>query len=119
MSLTRRLENWDMSFGTGRSNYAESAEACGQNVKSRLLLLAGEWFLDADAGLPYLGQIVIKPANLPLAESLIKRRILDTDGVAEITGFLMDFDSNTRRLTVSAQVRTIYDDITTIKANLL
>lgn len=117
--LTRRLApGHDMAFGFGLADYASDAEAVAQNVKTRLLLLAGEWFLDAGAGLPYLRDIVIKPANIQLAQSLIKRRILETDGVASISDFAVSFDSNTRRLTVTATVKTIYEDQTKIKVNI-
>lgn len=117
--LTRRLAaGHDISFGLGLSDYAKDAEAVAQNVKTRLLLLAGEWFLDAGAGLPYLRDVVKKPANVALAESLIKRRILETDGVASIDSFSLSFDSATRRMTVVATVKTIYDDQTQIKVNI-
>lgn len=118
--LTRRLDsNWDFTFGQGRANYAVDAEATAQKVKARLLLLQGEWFLDTSAGVPYLTKICVKPADLPLAEALIKRTILGTEGVAAITEFSLDFNDGARRLTLSAKVRTIYDDISTIKVNLL
>lgn len=118
--LTRRLDGaWDMSFGKGTNNFSSMAEATGQKVKSRLLLLFGEWFLDTSAGMPYLGDIMVKPTNLPLAESLIKRNILGTEGVLEIISFSLDLDHETRKLTVTTSVRTIYEDISTIKANFL
>lgn len=117
--LTRRLSpEFDMTFGLGLANFATDAEAVAQNVKTRLQLLQGEWFLDTEAGLPYLGQIATRPANLPLAESLIKRQILATDGVASIADFALSFDRETRRLSVSATVKTTYDDQTKIRIDL-
>lgn len=118
--LTRRLDNnWDMTFGQGLANYARDAEATAQSVKTRLQLLRSEWFLDTSAGVPYLQEICVKPASLPLAEGIIKRTILGTDGVAAIVSFALDLNSGTRKLTITAQVRTIYDDIANIKVNLL
>ena len=114
--LTRRLtESHDMSFGAGVADYAVEAEACAQNVKTRLLLLMGEWFLDTDAGVPYLQQIAIKPANLPLAQAIIKQTILETEGVAELRSFGMTFDRETRRLTIQATVTNIYGSVVNIK----
>lgn len=118
--LTRRLDsNYDMSFGRGPNDFARDAQATAQKVKSRLLLLAGEWFLDISAGVPYLQQIMTKPADLPNAEALIKACILGTEGVLEILTFSTSFDPATRKLSMSASVRTTYDDITTIEANFL
>ncbi len=117
--LTRRLSaSWDMTFGQGLANIADSPEAVGQNVKSRLQLLQGEWFLDTSAGVPYLQQIAVKPANLPLAAALIKAQILGTDGVSAITDFAMNFDTGTRRLTVTCTVQTIYGSTSTIRTSL-
>lgn len=118
--ITRRLSpTWDMTFGNGLSNYARDAEATAQAVKTRLQLLREEWFLDTSAGVPYLQEICTKPANLPLAQSLIKQTILDTEGVREIVSFDLSVSTETRRMSVYTQVRTIYDDISTIKVNLL
>lgn len=116
--IVRRLgPGWDMQFGQGLANYARDAEATAQCVKTRLQLLRAEWFLDTTAGMPYLQQICVKPADLPLAQSLIKSTILETEGVQEIVSFALELNPNTRRLSVYAQVRTIYDDISTITVN--
>lgn len=114
--LTRRLnDSHDMSFGTGIADYAVEAEACAQNVKTRLLLLMGEWFLDTSAGVPYLNDIMIRPANMPIVESLVKKTILETDGVSAITDFTMTVDRESRRLTIQATVTTIYGSLANIK----
>ena len=114
--LVRRLDdNHDMTFGQGIANMAQDAESVAQRVKTRLLLLFNEWFLDTDAGVPYLQDVAIKPANLPLAEAVVKQAILDTDGILEIRSFTITLDPNTRRLTVQATVATIYDSLADIK----
>ena len=49
--LVRRLDpGHDMTFGQGLANYARDDEATAQAVKTRLLLLFNEWFLDTGAG---------------------------------------------------------------------
>jgi hypothetical protein len=117
--IVRRLNpDFDMSFGHGLSDYAKEQEAVAQNVRTRLQLLKGEWFLDVDAGVPYLQEIMIKPANLPLAESLIKQTIIETDGVDELRSFDVVFNRNTRRLDVSATVSTIYGSTDNIRVTL-
>lgn len=116
-TLTRRLdpETNDMSFGHGLANYADNAEACAQNVRTRLQLLYQEWFLDTSAGLPYLQSIMVRPSNVLLAESLVKKTILGTEGVASITSFNMTFDHETRKLAITAGVQTVYGDVVNIK----
>jgi hypothetical protein len=99
-----------MRFGHNSADIAVDAEAVEQNCKSRLLLLQGEWFLNSNDGVPWLPQIMEKPADLPLAESLIKKQILETDGVKEngITAFDISLDHQTRRADITATVETNY-----------
>ena len=114
--LVRRLdEGHDMTFGQGVANYARDDEATAQKVKTRLLLLKGEWFLDTDAGVPHLQQIMVRPSNLPLAEAIIKQTILETEGVEALRSFGMTFDRDTRRLTIQATVTNIYGSVVNIK----
>lgn len=114
--LIRRLDPaHDMTFGQGLANYARDAEATAQAVRTRLLLLLGEWFLDTDAGVPYLQEIMVKPANLPLAEAILKRTIIETEGVAELRSFGMALDPETRRLTIQATVANVYGTVANIR----
>ena len=114
--IVRRLDdNHDMTFGRGIADMARDDEATAQAVKTRLLLLKGEWFLDTDAGVPYLQQIAVKPANLPLAEAIIKQTILETEGIEALRSFSMTFDRDTRRLTIQATVTNIYGSVVNIK----
>ena len=117
--IVRRLSaTHDMQFGHGWGDIAVDAEARAQCVRTRLLLCQEEWFLDTDAGVPYLQSIMVKPANLPLAESLIKTTILETPGVDSITSFEMLFDTATRQITVNVTVKTLFDDLTTIRVTI-
>ena len=115
MQVRRLDENHDMTFGNGLANMAVDAEAFAQNVKTRLLLLQGEWFLDTDAGVPYLQEIMVKPANLPLVEAIIKRTILETEDALEIRSFSMNLNGNTRKLEIAATVSNVYGSIANIR----
>lgn len=117
--LVRRLDsNHDMTFGYGLANYSTDAEACSQNVKTRLLLLQEEWFLDTTAGVPWLQQIMVKPADLALAESIIKERILTTEGIESIQAFDFTFDANTRKVNIACTVKTIYATVENIRVSI-
>jgi hypothetical protein len=117
--LVRRLdENGDMSFGQGLGNMATDAEACAQNVRTRLLLSEGEWFLDTTEGMPWLQNILTKPVDYEYAQFLIRERILQTTGINELNSFDAELDHNTRKLTVSASVSTVYDSVANIKVTL-
>ena len=117
--IVRRLDaNGDMTFGQGLANFARDAEAVAQNVRTRLYLILGEWFLNTDDGVPYLEQIFVKPADLALSESILKARIVDTEGVDELTNFQFIFDRNTRKVTVTGTVSTIYGTTDNIRVIL-
>ena len=108
--IVRRLDsNHDMSFGHGVADMANEAESVAQRVQTRLLLLFSEWFLDTEVGVPYLQDVTIKPANLPLAQAVVKRTIL------EIRSFNMTLDRETRRLAINATVTNVYGTTSNIK----
>lgn len=85
----------------------ESAQVV-QHVRTRLLFYLEEWFLDLNAGTPWMQQVFIKPVNLANVESIIKQRILQTPEVDSLNTFSMNFDSSSRGLSVSFSANTIY-----------
>lgn len=110
-----------MVFGRGAANYASTSESTLQRIRSRLLLLKFEWFLDTSAGVPWFNpgdqgaQVIMGgPRNLQFAEAQIKTCILGTDGVASLTLFSMSLNSNTRKLTVTAKGTTVDGDAFTL-----
>jgi len=115
----RRLDaNHDIQFGRGFQDIATKAESTAQRVVSRLLVIKGEWFLDTDAGVPWWqpSDSLVQPImggrrDLAYAESLIKKSVLETEGVASITSFFMNFDGSNRSLTVSLKGTTVDGDI--------
>jgi len=117
--LVRKLDSdHDMMYGQGRSNFITAAAAVGQAVYTRLLMLRGEWFLDTEAGVPYMTDVMIKPANLALVESALKQVILETEGVNQIRDFSMLLNSVERSLVVTVSLLTDYDDIQNITVRL-
>lgn len=115
----RRLDpaTHEITFGQGIANYTSDQSAVAQNVKTRLLLQLGEWYLDDNAGVPYLGEICTKPANLPLVESLLKECILGTYGIKAITYFEMTYDAATRVVSVSTRVTNTYGNVEYIQVD--
>lgn len=116
MTIVRRLSPLgDMTFGQGLANYARRAEACAQCVRTRLLLVLGEWFLDDEAGVPYLERVFADRTPLPAVEAVIKGTILATTDVQAVTAFVMTLDRATRRLSIAATVTTIYGETINIQ----
>lgn len=94
----------------GQLATVSDAHAVGQHVRQRLKTFSGEWFLDAEAGVPWLDDILGRGYDAALAEAIIKAEILQTHGVEEITSFSVSFDDERRELrAASITVLTIYD----------
>lgn len=90
----------------------EGAHAVGQHVRQRLQTFIGEWFLDTQAGMPWLDQILGRKYDPALAETVVKAEIMKTDGVREITSFSVAFLGETRGLRIrSIEVLTDYDEV--------
>lgn len=103
----RKLDaDGDMQFGHGSLDiYKDSAEGVAQCVMTRLALWQETWFLDVDEGTPWLQDAIGKRM---LVESVVKDRILGTDGVESIEDFEAILDPDTRRITITATINTIY-----------
>jgi len=115
----RRLDrNHDMTFGHGFNDIASGAESAAQRLVCRLLTIKGEWFLNTDDGVPWwqptgssVRPIMGAPRDLQYTEAVIKAHILETDGIATIEGFLLAFDSERRRLLVTATGTSVDGDV--------
>lgn len=98
----------DYSFGRSQGDFlSNSPDTVAQHVLTRLRLWAGEWFLDITEGTPYL-QGIIGVGTKSTYDAAIQARILDTEGVLDITDYSSSVDD--RRLSVSATIITVYGE---------
>lgn len=116
----RQLDaNGDMQFGSGAADFYLNAPAgVGQCIKTRLLLVLGEWFLDTTQGTDWGGKIIGRH-GAGSYDAEIKRVILGTQGVDSIVSYSSNLGID-RKLTINARVMTIYSavDIVTISETL-
>lgn len=88
----------------------EDNAAIAQHVKQRLHFYRGEWFLDTLAGTPWFQDVFVRPHNQVVIESVIKREILDTPGIAGLTAFDLRIDERKRHIeVVEAVARSTLD----------
>lgn len=96
----------DYQLGRSAQDFLQdSPDAVAQAVKTRLLLLRGEWFLDVTEGTPYATEI-LGTGTTPTYDLAIRSRILGTKGVTAISSY--ESARNGRALTVSATIDTAY-----------
>ncbi|MFK0376496.1 hypothetical protein [Pandoraea sp. NPDC090278] len=112
----RKLDaDGDYVLGGAAAFLANSPEAVAQAVTTRLRLIRGEWFLDTTVGMPW--DKVLGKHTQGAADSAIRTCILGTQGVVEITDYSSRLAPDTRAMTVTATINTIYGT-TTIQETL-
>lgn len=80
--------------------------AVGQTIQTRLRLFLGEYFRDIQDGTPWFQEILGTFDNIGRIESIIKRRISETEGVDRILEFSTNYDPSTRIYSVNCNVLT-------------
>ena len=112
MRYRREDDSGDYTFGQGDSTWLiNSPEAVAQAVKTRFELWRGQWFLDTTEGTPWI-QSVLGKQRPDVYNLAIRQRILETEGVNSITEFNTSVDGNTRRVTFTATIDTLYGTTT-------
>ena len=106
----RKLDSaGDMLFGHQLQDFfIDDSLAVAQAVKTRLALWLGEWYLDLEDGTPWQNGILGKGTDVT-ADALLRRRILETEGVVEIVDgtYFSTLDRDTRTLSVACTIETI------------
>lgn len=105
-------ENGDYILGRGRGEFLiNSPEAVVQAVLTRLRLIEGEWFLNVAEGVPYLTDI-LGYGNMLKYDFAIQETIKNTQGVSNIDEYASYYNSQTRQVTITASISTIYGTTT-------
>lgn len=114
MRYRKLTSTGDYSFGNGQLDFfIDDPAGVGQAVKTRLLLWLGEWFLNTDDGTPYLQGILGKHSQ-SLADTTIQDQVVNTtDGqgtiaVTNVANYVSTLNPNTRSMSVSMDIDTIY-----------
>ena len=96
------------------SNFAGVVQA----ARVRLATIAGEWFLDLDAGVPYYERSGVAAAKAIFGQKFdqakaiaaFRTAILSTPGIVSISTLTVFFTGTTRAITVQWQARTVFGD---------
>lgn len=109
----------DYQFGHSLADFwHDQVNGVGQAIKTRLLLYAGEWFLDQTEGTPWGGfpfnEAVVRQGRIlgrntaQTRDLALKQRVLETEGVRGLIEYSSSFDPDAREFSVSMTVDTIY-----------
>lgn len=86
-------------------------EAVGQAAETRLLLWAGEWFLNVEEGTPYFVGVLGKHSQAT-ADATLQDRISGTQGFVDMQNYVSTIDPDNRHMEVSTDLDTIYGPTT-------
>lgn len=110
--IVRKLVNGDPVFGQGMQGFLSKTSATAQKAVCRVRMILGEWFLDLDAGIPWVAMpdatarpIIGETQIAGYAESFIKQTLINTTGVVSIESFDFTVDHNRRAAAVKAVLK--------------
>ena len=100
-----KLTDGDVELSGNDFVLTTGVEAIEQHLSQRLKTFLEEWFLDKRVGIAYLQQILKKNPDPIVADSIIKREIINTPGIKELTAFALNISSS-RELTLTFAARS-------------
>jgi hypothetical protein len=107
----------DLDISTGTLQFASGLQAMKQAVRSSVLLILGEWFLNTDEGTPWRQTIWVKNPNMPLVKSAMRDAITRVEGVSALNALSVDFNQQARTVSVSWSATCdfgVFDDDMTV-----
>ncbi len=106
MKIRNLTAGGDFTFGKGLQSYLTGEAAIGEDIKTWLLLWTGNCFWSLQSGINYR-QLLDKGQKARLLSAL-QGGILGRSGVMGINQLSASLDEQTRQLTVTYDVQTIY-----------
>ena len=107
----------DVAHQDGLIKYVNKAEEVAQRIRTCLRRIAGEWFLDETAGLPYFGGNMLGGKDLEYVKLVIRQEIAKRTGVKTINDISVIMDVATKHvsvyvsITIDEQVYKITEEI--------
>jgi hypothetical protein len=101
----------DIRISSGDKAMVSDSDATRQRLRQKLLLWRGEWFLDTEAGFPWLQNVLGQRIRPEVFQSLVRDVVVRDPGVRTLEQISFDFDSPNRRIEVSLRARATTGEI--------
>ena len=101
-------DNHDMHVLNGQIARVSLSDAIMQLIKTRLLTVQEEWFMDLSAGLPWYTKMLVKPTDLYKIRSYLSKEIVATEGVDSLLSIELQYNSEERKLDVEFKYTDTY-----------
>ena len=92
----------------------DGVEAISQQLRIRLQIFLGEWFLDAREGIPFFRDVFIKNPNLSVVREIFRRAISTTPNILSVDKLILTLDPAQRHLRVDFSATTTSGAIITL-----
>lgn len=93
------IKNGDIVISSGDIQVVSGNLSTRQRLEQKLRLWLGEWFLDVNAGFPWL-QIIGQRPRPELVRSLITNLLRNDPDVRSVTGVAVSFEGEDRKASV-------------------
>lgn len=94
------LENFTLHFLSG-------VESTVQRLKNKFALWKGDWFLNIDAGIPWIQEILGQRPQEQVVATIFRNVIANDPDIEELLSLNFEFDRSTRNLTIRFQAQRI------------
>lgn len=103
-----KLTDGDITIEGNDFATVENDAATRQRLVQKLRLWRGEWFLNTDAGFPYLQQVLGQTPRPEVVSSLLRQLIQNDPGVESVQSLDLQYDDVRREL--SARFRATLEN---------
>jgi hypothetical protein len=104
LDLKLTSDGWDLQFTEGDLVLTSDVDQSIQHIKQRLLTFYQEWFLNLNIGIPWIQQILEKPASLAMVEVILQKIIRDSPEVKSLSSFTVAGTDQERTIEVTFTV---------------
>ena len=101
----------DLAFANRDLATLSGVDLVRQRLAIILQLFKGEWFLDAEAGIPWFQEILEKGVDDAVVDGILRNAITDTTDVNRLLTYESEIDAATRTITVAFTVDTVYGPV--------
>lgn len=116
--IVRELDSsHDWTFGRGIANYLNGSDAIAQCVKTKLLALKRDWFLNRDDGIAWFEYLTKNPDTKQL-EIDVRTEIFKVDGVIHIDEFDILLDPENRQFLIQITYTDKFNNINEASINV-
>lgn len=94
----------DIVCENGKVKIVTGTDEVLQRVRTRLLKIRGEWFLNVNSGVPYYNGQLLGGKNTNYARLIIGAEINGTEGVSEVKVLNIVINPSTKKTSIYAEI---------------